>query len=102
MVEKLVATVFEITDLGKVQLAEGGSEERIDLDIQVQLGELSTAKRLRLSGPDYGEEIEIRAIYLTSLRWTPVDRSWVRITCSRRKSLTIPTGELAGWRITEL
>jgi hypothetical protein len=86
--------------LGEVQLADGGSEEQIELDIEVQQGELSTAKRLRLSGPGYGEEIEFRSIYLfRDLRAAP---GWARIICSRPRSLTIPTGDLAGWTLTGL
>jgi hypothetical protein len=92
MAEKLAATVLEITDLG-------GAEEQIELDIQVQQGDLSTAARVRLSGPGSGEEIEISSVYMLG---KPGDRSWARIICSRPKSLTIPTGELRGWKITEL
>jgi hypothetical protein len=99
MAEKLVALVLRIADHGEVQLAEGGSEEQIELDIEVQQGELCPGQRVRLSGPGYGEEIEFRAFYM--LR-KPDDRNWVRIICSRPKSLTIPTEELAGWRIAEL
>jgi hypothetical protein len=92
MTEKLAATVLGSTDLG-------GSEEQIELDIQVQQGALSTGTRVRLSGPGFGEEIEIRAVYMLG---KPGDRSWVRIICSRPNSLTIPAEELTGWRITEL
>ena len=100
MADKLVATVLEITDLGEVQLADqGGSERQIELDIQVQQGELCAGKRVRLSGPGYGEEIEFRSIYL--LRKLD-DPSWKRIICSRPGSLAIPTGDLAGWTIAEL
>jgi hypothetical protein len=99
MAEKLLATVLRITDLGAVELAEGGSEEQIELDIQVRQGELGTAKRLRLSGPGYGDEIEFRSCYMLG---KPDDRSWVRIICFRPRSITIPTGNLTGWALTGL
>ena len=99
MAEKLLATVLRIADLGEVQLSAGGSEEQIELDIQVQQGAPSPGTRVRLSSPGYEEEIEIRSIYM--LR-KPDDQRWARIICSRPKSLTIPTEELAGWRIAEL
>jgi hypothetical protein len=92
MAERLVATILWNTDLG-------GSEEQIELDIQVQQGTLPTGTRVLLSGPGSGEEIEISSVYLLGKRG---DRSWARIICSMPKSLTIPTGELTGWRITEL
>jgi hypothetical protein len=100
MAEKLLATVLRIADLGEVGLAEGGSEDQMGLDIQVQRGELGTAKCLRLSGPGCGEEIEFRSICL--FRPVGAPPGWARIICSRPGSLTIPTGDLAGWTITEL
>jgi hypothetical protein len=100
MAEKLVATVLGITDPGEVQLADpGGSEEQIELEIQVQQGALCPGKGVRLSGPGYAEEIEFRSVYM--LR-KPGEPNWARIICSRPGSLTIPTGDLAGWSITEL
>jgi hypothetical protein len=92
MAEKLIATVLGITDLG-------GSEQQIELDIQVQQGELCLGRCVRLSGPSGGEEIEFRSCYLTPKRRGPHSAT---IICSRPKSLTIPTGDLAGWTITEL
>jgi hypothetical protein len=100
MAEKPLATVLRIADLGEVQLAEGGSEEQIELDIQVQQGELGTAKSLRLSGPGYADEIEFRSIYL--FRQVGAPPGWARIICSRARSLTSPTGDLAGWTLTGL
>jgi hypothetical protein len=99
MAEKLVATVHGITDMGENQLAEGGPEAQIDLDIQVQQGDASPGTRVRLSGPGYADEIEIRGRYMFKKLDDP---SWARITCSKPRSLTTPTGELAGWKITEL
>jgi hypothetical protein len=100
MAEKLVAKVLGITDLGEVQLADArGPEEQIELEIQVQQGALCPGKRVRLSGPGFGEEIEFRSFEM--LRKLD-DPNWVRITCSKPKSQSIPTGELAGWTITEL
>ena len=100
MAEKLLARVLKIADLGEVGLPEGGSEEQIEMDIEVRQGELDRAKRLRLSGPSYGEEIEFRSIYLfRDLRAGP---GWARIICSKPGSLTIPTGDLVGWTLTEL
>jgi hypothetical protein len=100
MAEKLVAKVLGITDLGEVQHPDAsGPEEQIGLGIQVQQGALCPGKRVRLSGPGFGEEVELRLVHML---FKPDDPSWVSINCSRPKSLSIPTGELAGWTITEL
>lgn len=103
MAEKLVATVLRITDVGEVRPPDrSGSEEQIDLDIQVQQGELCVGKRVRLSGPGGGEEIEFRSCYLTPKRPLPWGQGSATITCSKPKSLSIPAGDVAGWTITEL
>jgi hypothetical protein len=73
MAEKMVATILGITDLGEVQLAEGGSEEQIELEIQVQQGAPCLGKRVRLAGPGYAEEAEFRSCKM--LR-KPDDPSW--------------------------
>jgi len=100
MAEKLLATVLRIADLGEGQLAEGGSEEQIELDIEVKQGELRMTERLRLSGPTYEDDTEFRSIYL--FHHPGASPGWARIICSRPRSLTIPTGDLAGWTLSGL
>ena len=99
MAEKLVATVLGISDLGEESLAEGGPEERIDLEVQVQKGEVYPGQRVRLAGPGYEGEAAIRGVIMFKNLHDP---SWTRITCSKPKSHTTPAGDLTGWTITEL
>ena len=103
MAEKMVATVLGIRELGEVQGPDArGPEEQIELDIQVEQGELCLGKRVQLSGPSGEEVIEFRSCSLTPKRQPPWGPGSATIVCSRPKLLSIPTRDVAGWTITEL
>lgn len=103
MADKMVATILGIRELGEVQHPDArGSEEQIEMDILVEQGELCLGKRVRLSGPNGREVIEFRTCSLTPKRQPPWGPGSATIACSRPKSLSIATGDVAGWTITEL
>jgi|YelNatPaOPRAMG01_1025707.scaffolds.fasta_scaffold71735_2 hypothetical protein len=95
--DKLVATVIEVTDLGRLYPASV-LKGRIGLDVRVERGSLSTGKRVRLHGPASEEEVEIVGIEMLS---NPHDPEIVRIFCPNPKMLTLPTGKVEGWTIAE-
>jgi hypothetical protein len=95
--DKLVATIVEVSDLGDLFPASV-LKGRIGLDVRIERGSLSTKKKVRLCGPGSNEEVEIVGIEMLS---EPLDRNVVRILCSKPKTLTLPTGKVEGWSITE-
>ena len=95
--DKLVATVIEVMDLGGLFPASV-LKGQIGLDVRVEQGSLCTGKRVRLHGLGSEEELEITGIEI--LR-DPHDQNVVRILCSKPEVLTLPTGKLRGWLITE-
>ena len=64
----------------------------------MERGSLSTGKTVRLSGPEFGQEVEIVGVEMLS---DPRDPSLVRIVCSKPTTLTPPSGPVEGWSIVE-
>ena len=94
---KLVAKVVGIADLDSL-FPRSVLRGRIGLDVRVEQGSVSTGKRVRLSSPDSGEEVQIVGIEMLS---DPHDPNVVRVHCSKPKVLAIPTGIVDGWSIKE-
>ncbi len=97
IIDKLVATVIEVTDLGEL-FPTSVLKGQIGLDVRVEQGSLSTGKRVRLHGLGSEEELEITGIEMLS---NPHDPNVVRILCSKPKTLALPAGKAGGWLITE-
>jgi hypothetical protein len=94
---KLSATVIEITDIGELFPAPV-FKARIGLDVRIERGSLSPGKRVRLSGPNSDEELEIIGIEMLS---NPHDPNIVRIYCSKPTMPSLPTGKVEGWNIVD-
>src|SRR5689334_17967817 len=95
--DKLVATVIEVTDLGK-RFPASVFKGRIGLDVRVERGSRSTGKKVRLHGQGSEEEVEVVGIEMLS---NPLDPNVVRVLCSKPKMLALPTGKVEGWAIVE-
>ncbi|HLJ94240.1 MAG TPA: hypothetical protein VKU02_13720 [Gemmataceae bacterium] len=95
--DKLVALVVEVTDVGEL-FGTSVFKDRIGLDVRVVQGSLAIGKKVFLSRPGEQEELEIVGIEM--LR-NPRDPNVVRILCSKPKRLTIASGTVEGWVITE-
>jgi hypothetical protein len=94
---KLMANVVASVDLDTF-FPSPAFKGLVAFDVYVEKGEISTGKRVFLTGQSEKEEVIISGIEMKS---DPADPNKVRVLCSKPKTIKIPLSNNVEWTIGE-